>query len=247
MPAANGVDGELGGVVIDADADATGIRAHVIDAVGNGFAEFLVDEVMYVDLVGAPLGPIVAPRVLVWADQFLLLGVDRDHRLAGGLKSRDLRVDMLELSVPVEMTAAFQALAVDLTAVAETIEQLRNPARRNTMPHVAQRERELRMALGHPQQRPHRVAERRGFEQAPQVFQERRIGLRERGRPPPERRTFDGAGSSASKSFRPRLIVLRATPVARATTLTPPYPAERASAAANNRRSRSSRRERIAS
>jgi hypothetical protein len=30
--------------------------------------------------------------------------------LAGGLKSRDLRVDMLELSVPVEMMAAFQAL-----------------------------------------------------------------------------------------------------------------------------------------
>ena len=38
----------------------------------------------------------------------------------------------------------------------------------------------------------------------------------------------------AAKSFKPRSIVLRANPVARATALTPPYPAERASAAANN-------------
>ena len=63
-PAANGVDGELGGVVIDADADATGIRADVVDAIGNGFAEFLIDEVMHVDLVGTALGPIVAAPFL---------------------------------------------------------------------------------------------------------------------------------------------------------------------------------------
>ena len=67
------------------------------------------------------------------------------------------------------------------------------------------------------------------------------------GRPPPERRTFEGAGSRACKSFRPRLIVLRATPVARATMVTPPYPAARASAAQNNRLPRSSRRRRNAS
>jgi len=52
-------------------------------------------------------------------------------------------------------------------------------------------------------------------------------------------------GSSDRKSFSPRLIVLRATPVDRATTLTPPYPAARASAAANNRRPRSSKLARI--
>jgi hypothetical protein len=41
--------------------------------------------------------------------------------------------------------------------------------------------------------------------------------------------------------------VLRAIPVARATALTPPYPAERAYAAQNNRLARSSSRDRIAS
>src|ERR1700747_3249519 len=59
-PAANGVDGELSGVVIDADADAAGVRADVVNSVRNGFAEFLVDEVVHVDLVGTALGPIVA-------------------------------------------------------------------------------------------------------------------------------------------------------------------------------------------
>ena len=103
---------------------------------------------------------------------------------------------MLELSVPVDMMAAFQALAVDLTAIAETIEQLGDPARRDAMPHVAQRQRELRMALGHPHQRPHRVAERRRFQQAaaglPTAWDRLCVSA---GRPPPERRTFDGAGT----------------------------------------------------
>jgi len=58
-------------------------------------------------------------------------------------------------------------------------------------------------------------------------------------RPPPRRRTKPASVSGASKSLRPRPIVLRATPVARAEALMPPYPAVRASAAANNRRPRS--------
>jgi hypothetical protein len=179
-PAANGVDGEFRGVVIDADADATGVRADVVDSVGNGFAELLVDEVVHVDLVWTALRTIVAAAVLVGADQFLLLRVDRDHRLTGGLKGFDLCVDMFELSVPVDMMAALQALAVDLAAVAETFEQLRNPARRNAMPYIAQRQREFGVALGHPHERSHRIAQRRRFEQTLEVFQQRRVRPRER-------------------------------------------------------------------
>jgi hypothetical protein len=70
----------LGGVVIDADADATDVGADVIDAVRDLFAEFFVDEVVHVDLVGTTFRTIVATRVLVGADEFLFLGVDRDHR-----------------------------------------------------------------------------------------------------------------------------------------------------------------------
>jgi hypothetical protein len=45
------------------------------------------------------------------------------------------------------MMAAFQALAIYLTAVAEAIEPLGNPARENPMAPFAQRLRELCMTL----------------------------------------------------------------------------------------------------
>jgi len=56
-----------------------------------------------------------------------------------------------------------------------------------------------------------------------------------KGRPPPARQT-SRAAPNASKSFEPRLTLLRAIPVAHATALTPPYPAARVSAATNKRR-----------
>ena len=43
---------------------------------------------MHVDRVGAPRGAVVAAAVLVLADQFLLLGVNRNDRLAGRLSPR---------------------------------------------------------------------------------------------------------------------------------------------------------------
>jgi hypothetical protein len=60
-------------------------------------------------------------------------------------------------------------------------------------------------------------------------------------RPPPDRRTRSASGvSPARNSASPRPIVLRAMPVARVTALTPPCPADAASAAAKRRRARSS-------
>src|SRR6202043_3578891 len=104
---------------------------------------------MHIDLVGTAFRSIVAACVLVGADQFLLLAIDRDHRLAGGLESDDLPVDVLELrlSVAVGMMAAFLGLAIDLPAIAKAFQQFGDAARRYLMPHVAQRRGELRMAL----------------------------------------------------------------------------------------------------
>ena len=48
------------------------------------------------------------------------------------------------------------------------------------MAPFAQRLRELRMTLGHPKQRSHRIAQRRRLQQGSQVFQQRGIGLRQR-------------------------------------------------------------------
>src|SRR5208283_5536316 len=101
--------------------------ANVVDAVRNGLADLLVDEVVHIDVDRNAVRLIIAAGVLVVADQFLLLGVDRNDRLAGGLMRFDLRVDVLELRVPIGMASAFLALAIDLTAIAEAFEQLRNP------------------------------------------------------------------------------------------------------------------------
>src|SRR4051812_35003431 len=61
-------------------------------------------------------------------------------------------------------------------------------------------------------------------------------------RPPPGRRTRSASSwATVASSFKPRPIVLTAMPVARDTAAIPPYPAVRASVAANSRRLRSSR------
>src|ERR1700674_1031637 len=52
------------------------------------------------------------------------------------------------------------------------------------------------------------------------------------GRPPPARRTRPGSSAGPSRSFRPRMIRDRASPVIAATPATPPHPAARASLAA---------------
>jgi hypothetical protein len=182
-PALDAVDGELRRVVIDADADIAGVGGDVVDAVRNRLAQFLVDEVMHVDLVGTAFGAIVGTGVFVFADIFLLFGVDRDHRLAGGLKRGGPPVDVLELRVPVGMAAAFQALAVDLAAVARLFKQSRQAAGRDPMPHRGQSRRQFGMALRHPQQGPHGIAERRGFQDGAQIRQQRRVNLGERAAP----------------------------------------------------------------
>ena len=65
--------------------------------------------------------------------------------------------------------------------------------------------------------------------------------------PPPSRRTRPRTSGGASRSFKPRSMVLRANPVMRETAARPPRPAARTSLAANNRRPRSSRFEPSAS
>jgi hypothetical protein len=67
--------------VIDPDAHPSGVLGDIVDAVGHGPAEFLDDEIMHPYLFGRTFGPPLAPAVLEIADQFLLLGVERDRRL----------------------------------------------------------------------------------------------------------------------------------------------------------------------
>ena len=106
-PEPNAVDGELPGIMVDSKADVAVVRANVVDPIGDDFAQFLVLEIVGVDLDRPTLRAIVAAAVLELAEQFLLLRVDRYHRLTFGLKLLDLGVDIFELGVAVGMFAAF--------------------------------------------------------------------------------------------------------------------------------------------
>src|SRR5208283_3536966 len=71
------------------------------------------------------LRPIVAAAVLEFAEQFLLLRVDRYHRLIGGLKRLGLGVDIFKLSVAIGMFAAF-LLVTRLDRLARSTRDLLN-------------------------------------------------------------------------------------------------------------------------
>src|SRR5262245_12065719 len=63
------LDGELGRVVTHPDADPPGVRRHVVDAVGDGLALALVDEVVDLHLLGLALGLPLPAAIAVRAHQ----------------------------------------------------------------------------------------------------------------------------------------------------------------------------------
>jgi hypothetical protein len=75
------------------------------------------------DFFGMTLRAILAAIVAEIPDQFLLLGVNRDHRLLFGQSGGHLSVDMGELRIPVGMAVALLGLAVALQAIARPVEQ----------------------------------------------------------------------------------------------------------------------------
>ena len=112
-PAADRLDGELGRVAGDPDADEAGVGGHIVDAIGHDLAELLVLEVVHLDAPRIAFGPIIGTAVLEVADQLLLLGVDGDDRLLPGLRRNDVRVDVLELRVRSGCLAPSSALRLD--------------------------------------------------------------------------------------------------------------------------------------
>src|SRR5437773_4860735 len=192
------------------------------------------------DLFRVSLRAIFAAIVTEISDQFLFLGVDRDHRLLLGQCGGHLAVDAGELRIPVGVAVALLGLAVGLQAVARRIEQF---GHQGAAHFVALRLQRLRQPSHAPQ------VHRNGDSGSPRVVgstsasrSASRLGsLQIAGLRPAPGRRIRSDGSSCANSFRPRPIVLGAMPVAIATAAMPPYPAANASAAATRRRARSSR------
>src|SRR5918995_723195 len=132
------------------------------------------------------------------------------------------------------MLASIIGLAIGPAAIAELMQQLAHRVRADRVAHLLKRLGKLDVALGDPQQRSHRVAQRNRLDQAAQILQQRWIlGCQA---PPP-------APGPADPPGRWRWLV---------EILQPPLdsaarPTDRASAAANRRRPRSSNWSRIVS
>jgi hypothetical protein len=112
---------------------------------------------MCLHLLGIALAAVGASWVLHVSQGFLLLCVDRDHRLAASLVGTDSPTDVLELSVTVGMLLALDCLAVGLQAIALGSEQFTDLGATDskTLPRKLPRQRAR--ALASPPQRRHRI------------------------------------------------------------------------------------------
>ena len=122
-PGCDGVDRELGGVVVGAHRHPPGVGADVVDPVRIGLAEGLVGEVVDLDLLGVAGWTPLPATVLVGPHQLFLLGVDADHRIPGIQVVLRLVVEVAELGVAVGVLIALDGLGVGLQAVAPLAQQ----------------------------------------------------------------------------------------------------------------------------
>ena len=157
-PGADARDRELSGVVVDPDRDPAGVVGEVVDAVGDRLAELRVLEVVDAHRDRRALRAKLSAHRLEVPDQLLLLGVDGDHRPAGGERRAHGLADLAKLRIAIGMLGALARLSVGLQAVAQLLQGLQHRAVGDLVPRLAQPAGELRAALRAPPQRPLGIA-----------------------------------------------------------------------------------------
>ena len=119
-------------------ADPTLIVGEVVNAVGNGFAQVRILEIVNADFLGFALRLPLLAGVLESPQQFLLFRVHRHHRLPAFLQAPHLAVEVLELGIAIGVRGAFSGFAIGLQAVAHLAQQRRHGARADRMAQPAQ-------------------------------------------------------------------------------------------------------------
>jgi hypothetical protein len=166
--------------MVDADAHPTRVGGKIVDAIGHSTTEVGDDKIVHANFLRLALRPPFAASVLEVADQFLLLGVDRDRRLPCRQRFLHPIVDVVELRIAIGMLPALARLAVGLQAIAKLVQQFAHDGSTDVMTHVAQPARQLAQALAGPQKRRLRIAARLRFDQRTQIIQKARIRLAQR-------------------------------------------------------------------
>src|SRR6266540_5289475 len=149
-PPADGSNRKLRSVMVNADVHPSFLASDIIHTVWNCLSGLAIDEVVNEnpDRVSNRLP--FASVVLEVADQFLLLRVDRDDRIEAREKRRRLRVDVLELRVPIDVLFSFAHLGVGVQTVAEVPKPAPNRVGRYLVPHSSEFGCELSSALAGP-------------------------------------------------------------------------------------------------
>ena len=96
-PVLDGIDGECGRFAGGSHDHRTGVAAHVVDAIGESYAQGIRGEVMVVHFFGlAPQGP---AAVFEAADQLPFLAIAADDGQVGRLELAALGIDVHELPI----------------------------------------------------------------------------------------------------------------------------------------------------
>jgi hypothetical protein len=162
---------EGGGVVGDAEIDPPGVGGDVIDTVRDRLAEFGNGKVVHPHWLGLALGPQLTSAVLEVPDKLLLLGIDRDCRIAGGLESGHLGIDVLELGGTVGVAGTLARLGMGLQAEAQAAEQAADQLLAGGEALLGERRRQMALAFADPQQGSFGIAADRRLHQVIQGVQ----------------------------------------------------------------------------
>ena len=125
---------------------------------------------MAVDLEGIFGRKPLSAMILIFSNQFFLLGVNGHDRRSCGQRTLRLCIDVAELCVPVGMIVAFFRLAVALQAVVLIMKQLCNFFVTDRMVLSRQLCGQCPSALAYPAQRGFRIPMRFRFYQAIQCI-----------------------------------------------------------------------------
>src|SRR4051812_5263448 len=102
-PAPDGLPRKGCRVMVLAHPDPAGMGGQIINAVRHRPPQLLDQEVVHPHRFGRSLGTPRPPAVLEGAHKLLLLGVYRDHRLAGRPRRLDLGIDEGERRIPIRV------------------------------------------------------------------------------------------------------------------------------------------------
>ena len=143
--------------MVGPDRYPAGVVQNVVDAIRDRLAEVLVWEVVDIDPFGLPGGLVLPATVLEVSDQFLLLGVNGDHRLAISRMLGDLPRQVAELGIAVLMLTTLSHLRIRLQTETQVTQHLGDRTVRHPMTRLGQRRSQVPRRLRRPHQQRHRI------------------------------------------------------------------------------------------